>query len=605
MRHQVRTKHGDSKQTYGQESGEAIMAGETQGKGDVASIWAVESQLFLRSHQQQHSGIVLKHVACIREIRKNNDSFVDDTDSMSSARRINYWLSEKEAVENCERGAQFWADGINAGGQSIAFHKSAWQMSGWKDDTFPPEQKEYSSLEVTLRDAKGAATTIKKKGFSEPNKGLGCLQAPSGQQDSEHKHRLKQCRDIANRARGETLNMPSTMSLLTVRAIPQVTYSMPTTTFSTKQCNKMNTALDKVIFNKLNFNHHMPKAAMYAPKHRAGHGYPSFEVIQDQKGLLTMLKHFRWMGTAGNDMLVVLSTIQLISGLCDPIMEEVETDLSYLGISWFLHHRKRLASMNGKLWIEHQWCPTLQRVNDQAMMKAFANILGVTTSKLEKANFCRLYLRIITLADLASERGDTIPGNRMDGKWRAESTIQWPLLPCPPPNYWEAFRWCVRKAFVTQRRAGRLNKQVILDKPLGSWKDVDRHIQHQYYRTSGHAYNRNGLTFLRYKASINNRTFESDGEVQDLPIQAMPITARHNAHELWTKEAYHMCKPRTVKPQQAIIKTSPVEGPNMAASDGSVDIVKGDRASSAIVHHDGVRYEAATRFPSSMYSTSY
>ena len=96
------------------------------------------------------------------------------------------------------------------------------------------------------------------------------------------------------------------MSLLNARIIPKVAYSMPTTTFSSKQCRAMNTAVDKVIFNKLNFNQHMPKAVMYAPKHKAGHSFPSFEVIQEQKGLLTMLKHFRWMGTTGNSILIVL-----------------------------------------------------------------------------------------------------------------------------------------------------------------------------------------------------------------------------------------------------------------------------------------------------------
>ena len=317
-----------------------------------------------------------------------------------------------------------------------------------------------------------------------------------------------------------------------------------------------------------------------------------------------MLKHFRWMGTAGNDMLVVLSAIQLLSGLCEPIMEEVETDLSFLGISWFLHHRKRLREMDGKMWIEHQWSPTLQRVNDQAVMKSFAGIEGITIPKLEKANYCRLYLRIITISDLADERGASIPGDRMDGKWRADSDLEWPLLPCPPANYWATFRWCIRKAFVTLRRPGRLNKKVLLDKPLGSWKDTDRHIQHQYYRTQGQAFNRWGDNFLQYKASINNKTFEADG-ITTLPPQAMPIQARHSESELWTSEAYHMCRAHTPQTQQATITTSSTDGPDMAASDGSVDILKGDRASAAIVHHNGKRYETATRFQSCDYSTSY
>ena len=59
----------------------------------------------------------------MREIRKNNDSFVDDTDGMSSATRSTFYSSEKETAKQCEKGAQLWADGINAGGQSIAFNK--------------------------------------------------------------------------------------------------------------------------------------------------------------------------------------------------------------------------------------------------------------------------------------------------------------------------------------------------------------------------------------------------------------------------------------------------------------------------------------------------
>lgn len=38
MEHQVRTQCGDSSATYKEESGDAKLASETQGKGDVASL---------------------------------------------------------------------------------------------------------------------------------------------------------------------------------------------------------------------------------------------------------------------------------------------------------------------------------------------------------------------------------------------------------------------------------------------------------------------------------------------------------------------------------------------------------------------------------------
>ncbi len=76
---------------------------------------------------------------------------------------------------------------------------------------------------------------------------------------------------------------------------------MPTTTFDSKQCKSMNTALDATMLNKLNLNRHMPKAVLYSPLSKGGLDYPSFQIIQDQKGILTLLKHLRWNGTVGKD----------------------------------------------------------------------------------------------------------------------------------------------------------------------------------------------------------------------------------------------------------------------------------------------------------------
>jgi cytoskeletal protein CcmA (bactofilin family) len=72
--------------------------------------------------------------------------------------------------------------------------------------------------------------------------------------------------------------------------------------------------------------------------------------------------------------------------------------------------------MNGKMWVERQWCPTLQRVNDEAIMALFMKISGMTKGKLEKLNYIRLFLRIITVADITNEQGTIISGHRFSGK---------------------------------------------------------------------------------------------------------------------------------------------------------------------------------------------
>ena len=159
------------------------------------------------------------------------------------------------------------------------------------------------------------------------------------------------------------------------------------------------------MLNKLHLNHHTLKAELYSLLECTGLNYPSFQFHQDQKGLLTLLKHLWWDGTMGNDILVVLSAIQLISVLCKPILEDVNIDTSYLGISWILHLRNRLYAMNGKMWVENQWTSPIQHLHDQSHMKAFSNIAGITIGKLYKTNHCRMYMECITISDLANERG--------------------------------------------------------------------------------------------------------------------------------------------------------------------------------------------------------
>ena len=50
----------------------------------------------------------------------------------------------------------------------------------------------------------------------------------------------------------------------------------------------------------------------------------------------------------------------------------------------------------------------LQREKDESLMERFVRIPGITVGQLEKVNAVHLYLRVITIADLAHESGQYI-----------------------------------------------------------------------------------------------------------------------------------------------------------------------------------------------------
>ena len=116
MEHHVKTQHGISSTGYKQTSGEPEMAGETQGKADPACLWNVESQTLLRTHQQIHDGIRLRSADGTRQIRKNNDAFVDDCDGVSSRVNDSFRESKEQTREHFRTGAQKWSQLITATG---------------------------------------------------------------------------------------------------------------------------------------------------------------------------------------------------------------------------------------------------------------------------------------------------------------------------------------------------------------------------------------------------------------------------------------------------------------------------------------------------------
>ena len=86
-----------------------------------------------------------------------------------------------------------------------------------------------------------------------------------------------------------------------------------------------------------------PKTVLYrySSLTMEGLGCPSFEVIQDQNGLLYLLQQLQWKGTIANNMLTVLSAVQLVSGWCTLVLESVKIKLS----------QEQLDNMNGSMWL--------------------------------------------------------------------------------------------------------------------------------------------------------------------------------------------------------------------------------------------------------------
>jgi hypothetical protein len=231
----------------------------------------------------------------------------------------------------------------------------------------------------------------------------------------------------------------------------------------------------------------MKRIAVYAPLELGGANFPSIESLQDQMGIDHFVRSVQWGKELATDIRIVLSRVQLYSGLCTPFLEDCSIKLRHMEDGWILHLRQRLAHLNGSIWVEEAWTPKLQRVGDISIMEALTNLSDVTTGELIAANNCRMYLRVITLSDIATLDGRMIDKGLIDGSTRTESRLRWPMQPKPTVRMLDTFRRLLKRAFSTNRRLPS-RQNISLATPLGEWLPVERHIKYMMYRTANKLY---------------------------------------------------------------------------------------------------------------------
>jgi hypothetical protein len=347
---------------------------------------------------------------------------VDDTDTYAIAPDTN---TAEEAISNLEEHSQIWTILVALTGQLLAFHKCMWQILVWiavAGEYLMASDRNVIG-EMWPRDSRGKSHKIERKPATQANPGLGFLLCPTADQKFEYEKRLKQAQDTAQKVSKCTLPPRDAWLGLKTRVIPKICYPFGLTRFNTKQLKKIGIVINNVFVQRIGFNRNTPRVVLHAPAEFGGFDYPCMETIQDQKGITLLLRQLQWGKENAQDIKIVISQAQLDSGLTEPILEEMKTWTPYIEEGLIRHIRERLAYLKGSIAIEDVWCPSLQRKGDTSIMQSLSRLPSVTKGELKKANLCRKWMRVITLAELASLDGRYIPANRFNGQWRATSNL--------------------------------------------------------------------------------------------------------------------------------------------------------------------------------------
>lgn len=550
MKRQIRTAAGTTEATYqfDPETDEYELDGEIQGKGDVMCHWTNVSDSIIQTHRKHTAGVTLHHVATGDTSSRSADAYVDDTDVYAEPVPFQptdeEWFAEQESptfavidpqpletMHILQACAQMWVYLVLTIGHLMAFHKCSWQLLAYKpvDGRMIPMTSDDRQGNLHLHDLNGIHSKITHKKNDNPNVGLGFSIAPLGDQEPEYQKRLAQAKFCASCISTATFTTAEAWLALVTRVLPKVTYPFMLTRFNKKQIYRLMVTLDNAILPKLGISRKMKRVAVYAPLELGGIGYPFIGTIQDQKGIGHLVKHLQWNKEIGNDMRILLSVAQLHSGFTTPIMDDTSMPINYLEQGHIAHLRQRLHELKGSVWIENVWVPALQRLKDVSIMERFSQVPGATEYKLRMANECRLFLRVITIAELANVDGRFISPDRLDGSWQAQSTLRWPTQCKPSKKMWENFRWFLRKSFCQLPRIVQRSHQMPLDVPLGQWIKAPRHVHFQFYRSQEWVYRKDntapGAHQYQCFRQLNpdSNAFIEEHSINELPPHVTPV----------------------------------------------------------------------------------
>jgi hypothetical protein len=189
--------------------------------------------------------------------------------------------------------------------------------------------------------------------------------------------------------------------------IPKLRFSLPALTLTEKQCQKIQSPATCAGLPKLHVNRNTARSIVFGPLQYGGIALPHLYTIQRYQ-LNLFIGHLRKDDKTGQLIKISMSYIQLLVGssisfLHLPFPKYTKwIESCWLTAIWQVLHRVKI-----KLTAKNQWLPMLQRAQDTMLMDYFIS-LKYTHTDLDLLNKCRVYLQVLTLADITSADGRKI-----------------------------------------------------------------------------------------------------------------------------------------------------------------------------------------------------
>ncbi len=336
--------------------------------------------------------------------------------------------------------------------------------------------------------------------------------------------------------------------------LPSVCYPLPCSSMSKSVLESIQRKSLAIIIARCGFNRNTKREIIFGPLELGG---ANFRHLYHQQGLgqiKLFLTHWRSQTTqAGKLLRIALQWFQQAVGTSTSILEDVTSSLPHLESKWFKSLRDFLASINASMHLDKPGIPVIQRRHDVFLMELILQSKQYTASQIRRLNYCRLYLRATTLADVTNIAGDHVEEFALTGNIPAiHRKIRGPWIHQEKPGEAEWKLW--QKASRLWCTPGGKLHQV-----LGRWllPIHNQRMSHIAYRYKDKAYIRQPLGEYQVCQLVphNGPAWISTSrhvEWDRLPAMSTPVEIQYEGQERWFQVAQSFIAPAST---ESIIST--------------------------------------------------
>ena len=500
LKHVVRTCHGDSTSSFGGEDWREInpLHGVGQGNGAGPAIWAVISTVFFDLLRDKGYGFKMRGPLSQLAFHLAGCGFVDDTDL------IQIGLSSDDYIEvaaKLQDALSWWEVCTDVSGGAVVPHKSwyglvhfEWNDGEWSYSTDMPE----ASLQV--KDMKGKMSQLQILDPHEAKRMLGVFLAIDGSNNIQHKH----MRNIAERwydqIRAGHLNRYDAWMALTTTVMKTLEYPLLASTLTEKECTSIMAPILTGGLPKMGVSRSMARDLVYAPLKYQGLSINNLYTTQGLEHIMAILDHM-WRNTeTGKLMRISMEVMKIELGIRGSLFQQDYEVLGHLCEDTWIKHLWKFAFESGIQIDDDVEDFSYARENDTTLTSQFAIAYKngcITKSEWKKANLCRLYMKVLTVGDIATGHGLNIDEGMRKGIVQSSRArkLDWPNQGKPKKTDWYAWSK-VLKVSLLSTSGGLLI-------PLGQWcNNVDTLYETtwEWWWDNVHStlYRYDGSTWYRY-----------------------------------------------------------------------------------------------------------